>query len=86
MLFRLVDHYNIELDECNKKLESVECLICYDIIFEDELNPIKLNSNTKYIKYCKCDIFIHKKSQIPKHILVFYIFYNNEIVIFEGFY
>ena len=45
MLFRLVDHYNIELDEFNKNLESVECLICYETIFEDELNQIKLNSN-----------------------------------------
>ena len=30
MLFRLVDHYNIELDEYNKNLEPVECFICYE--------------------------------------------------------
>jgi hypothetical protein len=61
MLFRIVDHYNIELDEFNKNLESAECFICYETIFEDEVNPIKLNSNTNYIKNCKCDVFMHKK-------------------------
>ena len=61
MLFRLIDHYNTELDECNTIFEPIECFICYETVFEDELNPIKLNSNTNYIKYCKCDMFIHKK-------------------------
>jgi len=61
MLFRLIDHYNTELDECNTIFEPIECFICYETVFEDELNPIKLNSNTNYIKYCKCDVFMHKK-------------------------
>ncbi len=61
MLFRLIDHYNIKLDEYNTNFEPIECFICYETVFEDELNPIKLNSNTTYIKYCDCDVFTHKK-------------------------
>ena len=64
MLFRVVDHYNIDLNEKNEKNknnEKIECFICFETVIENELQPIRLNLNNYYIKKCSCDGFIHKK-------------------------
>ena len=55
MLFRLIDHYNDEIKEVNKE-EINDCFICY----ENEITPIKLNSETYYLKNCKCDGYVHE--------------------------
>jgi hypothetical protein len=59
MLFRVVDHYNVDLNEKSINNEKIECFICYETIIDD-LQPIKLNSNNYYIKKCNCNGFIHK--------------------------
>ena len=53
MLFRLTDHYNAEI----KEEEVNDCFICY----ENEMTPIKLNSNKYYLKECKCEGYVHIK-------------------------
>lgn len=60
MFFRLVDHYNDEIIIKEDEKEIMECFICYESSYENELKPIKLNSNNYYIKKCKCNGFIHK--------------------------
>ena len=45
MLFILTDHYN---DEIKEEEEVNDCFICY----ENEIPPIKLNSNKYYLKDC----------------------------------
>ena len=53
MLSKLIHNfYKKERNEC--------CFICYEIIYKNEIKPIKLNSNNLYFKNCKCDGHIHK--------------------------
>jgi hypothetical protein len=66
MLFKLVDHYDFELDviyETNKNIhnQEIECFVCLETSFEDELHPIKLNTSIFYIRDCNCNGYIHKK-------------------------
>jgi hypothetical protein len=60
MFFRLIDHYNDEINIKEDNKEIMECFICYEVSYENELKPIKLNSNNIYLKKCKCDGYIHK--------------------------
>lgn len=56
MLFRVVDHYNLELQE---EFEPGECIICLEVEAPYELIPIKLQSQTLYTLKCSCDGWIH---------------------------
>ena len=62
MLFRVCEHYyeneNI-LEDVNKTECKETCFICYNISVEDEFEPKRLNSQLAYIKFCKCDGFVH---------------------------
>jgi hypothetical protein len=63
MLFLTCHHYDIytktivsipEEQNINK-----ECFICYEITDITNTPSIKLGNQPKYLKKCKCDIFIH---------------------------
>jgi hypothetical protein len=59
MIYRLVEHYNddIELYE-NNKIE--ECFICFELVIENNVKPISLKRQCYYLKFCGCDGWIHK--------------------------
>ena len=61
MFFRLVDHYNDEINIKEDEKEIMECFICYESSYENELKPIKLNSNNYYLKECSCNGYVHNK-------------------------
>jgi len=63
MSFRVIEHYNIELNRIYKNVEydNEECFICFETKIDNKECPIKLNSSLDYIKNCCCDGFIHKK-------------------------
>jgi hypothetical protein len=51
----------IELFEYEKQIiEKNECFICFEIIIEDELEPIQLKNQKLYIKNCNCNGYVHK--------------------------
>ena len=56
MLFRVVDHYNVELQE---EFEPSECTICLELDTRFESKPIKLQSQPLYTLNCCCDGWIH---------------------------
>lgn len=62
MLFRVIDHYNFELNEYKENLDydNQECFICYENENDNGEKPIKLNSSLYYTKKCGCNGFIHK--------------------------
>jgi len=53
MLFRVVDHYELEY---NKKEVINDCFIC----FENENKLLKLKTQKYYIKNCNCDSWVHE--------------------------
>ena len=58
MIFRTFEHYN---DHVFFQNEKNVCFICYEINNANEYEPVKLNSQTDYIKNCNCNGWIHKK-------------------------
>ena len=64
MLYRVVEHYDIEndyiLDISNEMISENECFICLDLLFNDEM-PIFLKNQNIYCKTCKCNGCIHNE-------------------------
>ena len=56
MLFRIVDHYNFEIQEESK---PNECIVCLELDTRFESIPIKLQSQPLYTFNCCCDGWIH---------------------------
>ena len=72
MIFRVMEHYDYENydyenyehndpNEKNTSNEISECFICYEVALRDELQTIRLNNQTDFIKLCDCNGWIHKK-------------------------
>jgi hypothetical protein len=67
MLFRTIEHYEIEKTQelinemTNEPKEENECFICYELSIENETTPIELFKQTDYIKMCLCNGWLHKK-------------------------
>ena len=66
MIFRVVEHYDyenyrLENRETETDFASNECFICYEVAVKDELQTIRLNNQTDFIKLCECNGWIHKK-------------------------
>ena len=56
MIFLTFDPYNDLINEENKHFR--ECFICFENMYENNLT-IRLNSHILYLKYCKCDSWVH---------------------------
>jgi hypothetical protein len=59
MLFRIVDHYELDsnmLIKCKNKEDKNDCFIC----FENENKLLKLKTQKFYKKKCYCDGWIHE--------------------------
>ena len=52
---------NNEIIKNNIIKEQNECFICFEIKYENELEPIQLKTQEYYIKKCNCNGYIHKK-------------------------
>ena len=66
MLFRVVDHYSDDdfIDNSIVKKNNTcadECFVCLSVELDDEDYPTKLRCNDLYLKFCRCDGFIHQK-------------------------
>lgn len=66
MLFRVVDHYSdddfIEKGVVKNNNTCIdECFVCLSVELYDEEFPIKLRCNDLYLRFCKCDGFIHQR-------------------------
>lgn len=59
MIFRLVEHYNDDI-EIKKNVVIEECFICFELVIENNVKPINLKSQCFYLKLCGCDGWIHK--------------------------
>jgi hypothetical protein len=56
MIYRLVEHYNDDIEE---KDIIGECFICYEFKIENEEIPINLKQQCYYLKICSCNGWIH---------------------------
>jgi len=64
MLFRIIDHYESEIEEIDEEIakeideEPVSCFICFEFQFDNN-DIISLKNQTDYYKFCECDGYIH---------------------------
>lgn len=56
MLFRNCEHYDLQ-DTPQKHTE--ECYVCYELNDIENQLPVKLDSQSLYLKKCTCNVFIH---------------------------
>lgn len=56
MSYRLVEHYNHDID-----VDSIigDCFVCYEFKNENEELPINLKQQCYYLKICSCNGWIH---------------------------
>jgi hypothetical protein len=63
MYFCTYDHYDENQSKHIIDYEEntiSECFICFEIKNIDELEPIKLQKQTLYMRECDCDSYVHK--------------------------
>lgn len=61
MLFLTCEHYDD--NQCIRSFfdKQYECFVCFEVMTELELSPIRLKSNARYNKKCCCDGWIHER-------------------------